>query len=138
VPNAGKENDGGVGAAGAAAEGDGRPGRLVHQLGVYGVQKEGVLLQKVQPQDGEGDGGAEKFPREGKAAELEVQLLFAPAGDVAAVRADEARAAGGGRRRVRKEADGGAGVDEETPTRLLVCDVQQLPGGGGVEPRRAA
>ena len=36
-----------------------------------------------------------------------------------------------------KEADRCTRINQETPTRLLIGDVQQLPGDGGVEPRRA-
>jgi hypothetical protein len=39
---------------------------------------------------------------------------------------------------VRYDAVGSAGVYQKTPARLLIENVQQLPGGGGVEPRRAS
>jgi len=37
-----------------------------------------VAAQEIDPDDGEGDFGAEERPTEGAAAEVELLLLFAP------------------------------------------------------------
>jgi hypothetical protein len=82
----------------------------VQQLGAGGVQKELVLLEKINPQDGESHGGAEEPPRKRLAAEDELKLLLAPGGDGGAIRPQEATAVAGGLGGMREEANRGTGV----------------------------
>jgi hypothetical protein len=58
---------------------------------------------------------------------------LSPAGNGSASRADEPRPGGRGGRLVREDGVAGAGVDEETPVRQLVHNVDQGAGGDGVE-----
>ena len=66
------------------------------------------------------------------------QLPSTPALDGRAIQAQQARSRrwrGGG---MWNDAVGGARVDQKTPARLLINDVQQVPSGDGVEPGRAS
>jgi hypothetical protein len=55
------------------------PPRAANREPVAGcVEQEAVAAQKVAPDDGEGDFGAEERPAEGAAAEVELLLLLAP------------------------------------------------------------
>jgi len=79
----------------------------------------------------------EETPGELVAGEHQRQLLLTPALDGSAIWAQQAqpqRWRGG----VRDDAVRSAGVNQKTPARLLIDDVQQLPGSGGVEPCRSS
>ena len=103
-----------------------------------GLQQETLVNEKINADDREGDRGVEETPGELVAGEHQWQLLPTPALDGSAIWAQQARPQrwrGGG---VRDDAVGSAGVNQKTPARLLIDDVQQLPGSGGIEPCRSS
>jgi len=95
-------------------------------------------LQEVDSQDGKLDCGPQEGPPEGAAREVEGDRRLTPALDGGASRTGELRTGRGRGGVMRQQTERGAGVHEETPGGELVRDEDQLPGGDGVEPRRAA
>src|SRR5450830_1378062 len=94
--------------------------------------------QKINAQYRKLDGCLKKTPREKAAREPELKRYFAPALNGQTRWPGEALASCWEGRMVRNNRNRSSGIHKKTPVTYLVPDVDQKPGGNGLEPPRAA
>jgi hypothetical protein len=97
------------------------------------IHRQLVVLEEIGSKDGEVHRCQQKSPTKTTTAKLQLHLFLPPTLNSLAAWALKSRTAGAVGRNVREDGESGSCVNQETPIRKNVSNMQQLAGGDGIQ-----